>query len=1300
MRWTRLPLYFVVAITALLAITVSIALIVDLGRFKGKAEVFVSDLLNRELSIDGPLHLTLGRSIELSAEDVHLAGTDWSADADIVFIDRIEASLNTWSLISGPIMIESLVVDGVRINLEHNENGENNWTFFAANNAAEAEESDVRPQLPVLSDNSNISDLKLVYDNPKRPRPFQFSGSSIEEKIDDKGHVQLALDGQINETPVALNVSAGRVQDLIDYRDVDFEFSGNLGEIMLSGEAELADLLHPARPLVRLNVDGPNVEYLTDRLRLERVTTGPLSLEINIGPINSRQQLSVQGDIGEFKLIANGQFVDLRQLDEFDLNLSASGPDASTLGRVVGAANAPPDPFNIIGSFHRAGSNIAIEGLSVTVGETHFNMQADFDDFPSPSSANGTVRLDGPDIGRFSNLLGLPGKLDGPFKLDADLAPLDGGGAAVDIIASANDLLLKVSGNIVDAEKFVGTDLNAHFEGPSLKFVTDTYGLQSGPDEPFSLDIGVDRVEDGVLIRDGALSVGENQLRFSGVVGNEPLKSGTDIRFDLAGPNFARLLDAFGRDADELPYAQYRLSGRIERVPDNFVLHDIIVAIGANLDYELSADGTITDQPRLLGSRIRIGARGDSIGAITDAAGIEGIPGLPFDLAATVEFLDRGYSIQQGSAQIGDDQATVSGLIGVEPLSRDTNVDFEVSAPNLKNSLASYGIEISQLPAGELIASGAIRSEGGNLSIQEIATTFAGATAKVEGKIGALPSLDGTDVRLEISGSDLSRLLPPIDAVRGLNKPFSLNTGVRLGDNSLEINSARVRIDQTRLTLDIDVGLDPFLSHGEFSIQGDSPDLFVLFPQATEVAVPKTARFDLVTGGKWSNNVWTFSKFDLGLGAGNISIEGTIDGPPDFGRTDLRFDWQISSLDNFDIIAGRDLPDLPARLKFRLLGTTDVITIEAFDGLIGQSEINANFSLRTGDVPNIKLSVSADNLNLTPFLPPEPEADSASPPAQPNKRDVKRIPDTPVPVDFLKKFVADADVRVGEIHLGQRVIRDLVLHGSVAGGEMHVSEISAKGSRGGDFTGRLAIRPNGSGADFGMRMFGTDLAFGLPAYTRDELDQLPVYDMDLGFVTAGRTVREMAGAANGYLRLLSGEGRVRRGSMSMLTSDFLTQVMNTVNPFIAEDHYVNLKCVAVLAAVENGQLSGKPGLVVQSEKLNIFANTKVDLKTEKLDVTFNTVPQKGLGISLSNLVNPYVKVNGTLGNPTLSLDPEGALIQGGAAVATAGLSILAKGFADRFLSSKDPCGKAVSDADEKFQILLDKYGKSGAKVRK
>ncbi len=73
------------------------------------------------------------------------------------------------------------------------------------------------------------------------------------------------------------------------------------------------------------------------------------------------------------------------------------------------------------------------------------------------------------------------------------------------------------------------------------------------------------------------------------------------------------------------------------------------------------------------------------------------------------------------------------------------------------------------------------------------------------------------------------------------------------------------------------------------------------------------------------------------------------------------------------------------------------------------------------------------------------------------------------------------------------------------------------------------------------------------------------------------------------------------------------------------------------------------------------------------------------------LINPYTMIGGTLASPSLTLDPEGALIEGGAAVATAGLSIIAKRLNDRFFKAKDACGKAVADADPDFQAIKKFY---------
>ena len=132
--------------------------------------------------------------------------------------------------------------------------------------------------------------------------------------------------------------------------------------------------------------------------------------------------------------------------------------------------------------------------------------------------------------------------------------------------------------------------------------------------------------------------------------------------------------------------------------------------------------------------------------------------------------------------------------------------------------------------------------------------------------------------------------------------------------------------------------------------------------------------------------------------------------------------------------------------------------------------------------------------------------------------------------------------------------------------------------------------------------------------------------------------------------------------------------------------------------VEAGQVVGEPIFVLNGSRLNIFANAHSDLGTEKLKVDFTTVPQKGLGISMTTLINPFIMVTGTLAQPTLTLDAESTLVKGGVAVVTGGLSILATSFKNRYLSPKDPCGHAYIEADEGQRALEAKYGRPVSKT--
>lgn len=1222
MSYLRFLAYFFGAVFGFFSIILVLLFTIDLGVFKPLVEQLASDILDRDFEIHGPLHLNLGSSIEISAGNVRLAGTSWSEEPDLVSVKSLQVAVEFRSLLQGPILIEHLYADGVRVHLERDAGGNNNWGFYEEAEPGPRPPDQERFRLPLFATDIRITDTLLTYTEPERGEPLRLLVSSVSGAIVSSDRFKVALAGDFNDTALGLQVAASGVENLIALQDVRFDFSGNLGEVVLDGNFAFADLLDPRQPTGVLKLDGPNMEYLLRRLQMEPFTSGPLNLELEVAPRDERMHVALEGVFGEFDLAAQGSFVDLQHLERIDLQFEAGGPDIGRIAGLVGLEHVPSDPFTAGGALHRSGADITIDDIAVTIGETRFNLEGEFKDFPDPNNAHASLRLQGPDIGRFSRLLGLPGKLDGPFNLEGKLEPLPGDrGAVVSLEATTNGLKLAADGNILDTPDFVGSDIRINLNGPTLTTVTTALDLKNTLDAPYSVDAVIERTVGGANIRNGRL------------------------------------------------------------------------ALGDDAEYTMALAATVTEHVGLLGSHIEVRAQGPSLAALTPIAGFEFHGELPIDLTAELTVVDAGYALEEVWAEFGQNRATLTGVVGVNPLVADTDVKFSVMTPDLRASLTAFGIDNASLPAIDLNASGTLIAEAGRINMQDILVRLADTTVKAKGQLGELPGLEGSAMYLDVAGRNLSQLLPSGLSRVSLARPFSLTADVRLAQQLLLIKPARFEIAGTVLTAETRFKLESLFDSGQFSLRGKSRDLLPLLPEAADLSSRDTLPLDFVAKGLWADNLWTVEQLELKLAGTNLQAEGRLAVPPGSGKTDLRLSSKVDSMQQFSKLAGWSLPDETGNISLHLVGRGDALALKILEGRLGHSDVKGNFNMRDADVPDITLALTSKRLNLAPYLPPEPETNAKIPaqPAPPEDYKRRLIPDTPLPMDELKKLQAKVDLHVGEINLRAETLTDVVLTGSIQGGALAIEEFRLKASRGGILGGSMSLRPDVNGAMLRSRINGSNLSLGLSAATVQELQSLPRYQFALALGSQGRTVRELAASANGYLRLVAGEGRVKATPLRFLTNDFLDQLLSTVNPFVVQDPYTHLHCGVVLAEVEAGQVKGKPITIMKTDRLNIFADAEIDLRTEKLKATFNTVPQKGLGISLSNLVNPYVAVVGTLGNPQITLDPEATVIEGGTAVATLGLSILWKGFKDRFLSSTTPCKDALKKADKELERLETKY---------
>ncbi len=94
-----------------------------------------------------------------------------------------------------------------------------------------------------------------------------------------------------------------------------------------------------------------------------------------------------------------------------------------------------------------------------------------------------------------------------------------------------------------------------------------------------------------------------------------------------------------------------------------------------------------------------------------------------------------------------------------------------------------------------------------------------------------------------------------------------------------------------------------------------------------------------------------------------------------------------------------------------------------------------------------------------------------------------------------------------------------------------------------------------------------------------------------------------------------------------------------------------------------------------------------NLKTNEILFGYRAVRRELFSLHLLSLSSGFAKVSGTIGHPTVSLDPGGLLIQGGAAWASAGLSLLAGDLWRKLESSTDPCARIAAGAQSMGEPL-------------
>ena len=292
------------------------------------------------------------------------------------------------------------------------------------------------------------------------------------------------------------------------------------------------------------------------------------------------------------------------------------------------------------------------------------------------------------------------------------------------------------------------------------------------------------------------------------------------------------------------------------------------------------------------------------------------------------------------------------------------------------------------------------------------------------------------------------------------------------------------------------------------------------------------------------------------------------------------------------------------------------------------------------------------------------------------------IPATPIPFEALAAADISINLHVSELQHMEDSINNLVFEAEVKAGSLNISEYSFEGPIG-TFNTSLSIQPTGANqADVIIDLSADKLVLNLSGLPDDKLHDIPAMSLDLHAQGRGGDTRQVAGSLNGELYLQSSGGTLEGVDLSILDTFIFDEIFGLLMPKNEADKDLTLKCVAAILKIENGLVKTNPAIAFTTNKIGVVTKATLDLKTEKMNFNFNATPTNALKISAGELFNPYILISGTLTKPEVGIDPAKALLHGGAAIGTAGISILAKGLIDRVGNAMPICEEMQEKAKQ------------------
>jgi uncharacterized protein involved in outer membrane biogenesis len=603
----------------------------------------------------------------------------------------------------------------------------------------------------------------------------------------------------------------------------------------------------------------------------------------------------LEGRIGRLKIAAHGEVADVATLDGPDLTLRVEGPDLEAVTDLFGLPSLGSGSFGLDGRIRPA-----TEGVELALDADLVDLQAEargrVDRLVNPQRLDLELTVSGADLSAAGALFGWDKLPPGEFEASAELSG-DGSRVTLDRLRGrVGEHVASVEGVIRTTAELVEDEVEFEIEGPDLSAFSRMAGAELAPRD-YRLTGHLERTAEGIAVRSLIGRVGDVDVQANGIVDAVLRFGGAKLNVRTAGPDLSsiRLLSDL-----TLPGGPFSLAGDIETREGVVVLDRVEGYAG---DTTVSFDGEVFLGNRYAGTELSARAAGNDPEWITSLVGLDKLPARPYDIGGRIRFTEAGTSLD---AIYGTYDGTDFELHG-----RPGDLRARVSGPDLSR-LEAFGAP-EGLPKEFFEFDGRVRSLDVGYELEDCRARLGSVELELDGRLGELPDIEGSDLRGTVRGPDLSALTAyseveplPAEAFSVAGR-WSVESGShRLRAVSGELGGHRFAVDGTVAPPNDGVGteLDLQISGADLTDARRIAAGFGFADLPSMPGLPYSVAGDL----RIEESGYSSSKMTVRVGESEARLSGGFGSLPDGYGTDLTVEARGPDASEIAEIVGVALP--------------------------------------------------------------------------------------------------------------------------------------------------------------------------------------------------------------------------------------------------------------------------------------------------------------------------------------------------------------------------------------------------------